>query len=125
MYNGMMTNQRQQIGRMGEQLAAKHLQENGLYIISMNVRTAYGELDIIAKDGETTVFVEVKTRSNLSYGQPETGMTAVKIGHLLNSVQAYLLEHEECSGDWRIDVVAIVKKTGVSPEIVWFKNALV
>lgn len=110
---------------MGEQMAGKYLQENSLQIIDMNVRTAYGEIDLIAKDGETTVFVEVKTRSNLTFGHPETGMTAVKIRHLLNSVQAYLLEHEDCSGDWRIDVVAIMKISGTSPEIVWFKNALV
>ncbi len=109
---------------MGEQLAAQYLQEKGLQIIEMNVRTPYGEVDLIAKDGESLVFVEVKTRTNNSFGHPETGVTAVKIKHLVDSAQAYLLEHEGYPADWRIDVVAIMKKSGANPEIVWFKNAL-
>jgi putative endonuclease len=96
-----------------------------LLIISTNHRTPYGEIDIIAREGTTLVFVEVKTRTSKSLGNPEGSVTMRKQQHILNSAQHYLSTLSQPCDDWRVDVVAITGKPG-NPriEIQVFKNAL-
>lgn len=130
---------RQSIGRWGEGVAARYLEENGYKILGQNVRTLYGEIDLVAVSGGSpdgielmdqvgskgeVVFVEVKTRSSSTYGYPEEAVTAPKKVHLLSSAQAYLLDHPELTGAWRIDVIAIRRQRGQSPEILHFENAV-
>lgn len=130
---------RQKIGSWGEDLAAAHLQKLGYAIIGRNVRTAYGEIDLIAQkdpssvcpagseqtNRKLTVFVEVKTRRSLRYGYPEQAVTSHKKAHLISSAEDYIQQHPEMSGDWRVDVIAILKrKDDVDPEIVVFENAI-
>ncbi len=121
-----MTTRRQAVGRWGENLAQAFLQERGYTILERNVRTPYGELDLVVRSGSTLAFVEVKARLSPAYGEPEAAVTAAKQAHLLQAAQAYLQLHPELEAlDWRIDVIAIRRdRTGGKPEVVWFENAI-
>ncbi|MDQ2796203.1 MAG: YraN family protein, partial [Actinomycetota bacterium] len=70
------------VGRFGEQVAAEHLTSAGLTILERNWRCRDGELDLIARDGSALVFVEVKTRSSLTFGTPAEGISRVKIARI-------------------------------------------
>ena len=114
---------RQIIGAWGEDLAAAYLIKNGLTILQRNFRTRQGEVDLIATDKSTLVFVEVKTRTNEDYGFPEESVTDEKLDHLQNAAEEYLAEHLEVK-DWRVDVIAIQGKPNESePQIEWFQDA--
>ena len=118
-------NQRQALGQWGEQFAGDYLLARGYTIVERNVRTAYGEIDLVARQGDTLVFVEVKTRSSRAFGYPEEAITAKKRDHLLRASQAYLQEHTQSPCDWRIDVIAIQRsKTEKIPELKHFENAI-
>ena len=120
-----MSSRRQALGQWGESLAAEHLADLGYEILARNVRTPYGEIDLLARQDDQLVFVEVKTRSNRAYGDPETSITEKKRAHLIAAAQAYLQTHPAPNTDWRIDVIAIRKRpAGQAPEIVHFENAI-
>jgi putative endonuclease len=121
-----MSESRQQvIGKWGESLAADFLSEKGYKILARNVRTEYGEIDLIVTRGDVLIFVEVKTRTSNEFGYPEDAITNKKKEHLLASAQAYLQNHSEFEGDWRIDVIAIWRKDRNAPQqIIHFENAL-
>ncbi len=121
-----MTTSAQRLGRWGERLAAAYLEQRGYAILACNARTPYGELDLVARQGEVTVFVEVKTRRSQSFGLPEAGVTPRKQAHLLSAAQSYLQTHPDLNGDWRVDVIAIRRlvSADAEPEIVHFENAL-
>lgn len=113
-----------QLGRWGEQLAEKFLQQQGYKILNRNFRTPYGEIDLIARKACVLVFVEVKTRSSNSFGNPEEAVTASKLTHIIESAESYLQEYPELEQDWQIDVIAIRKISGQHPEIVHFENVI-
>lgn len=120
-----MSAYRQGIGRWGEQLAQEYLVKLGYQVVACNLRTPYGEIDIIAREGNTLVFVEVKTRTTGDFGAPEASVTPQKQAHLLASAQLYLQEHLEIDGDWRVDVIAISgSPRQPNPEITHFENAI-
>ncbi len=116
---------RQSIGRWGENLAATYLEQRGLTLLDRNARTPYGELDLVLRQGDVVVFVEVKTRTSAAYGLPEEAVTPAKRAHLLDAAQHYLQNHPELDGDWRVDVIAIQGRPG-QPDlsIEWFENAV-
>jgi putative endonuclease len=120
-----MTNKRQSLGRWGEAAAAQFLASRGYAPLEKNVRTPYGEIDLVMQDGETLVFVEVKARTSRAYGAPETGITPQKAAHLIASAEHYLGEHEaHAQRDWRIDVVAVEQGAGGAARIAHFENAV-
>ena len=121
----MAKNWRQALGKWGEKKAALYLISEGLEILERNYRCEYGEIDLIAKDGETIVFVEVKTRSSSNYGLPEEAVDALKQEHIVASAENYLIENS-FKENWRVDVVSIIGqlKEQEAEELVWFKNAL-
>jgi len=113
-----MSSSRQSLGRWGESVAAKYLVSQGYKISGRNVRTPYGEIDIIALQPRisspgsldstaVTVFIEVKTRSSTSYGFPEEAINARKQAHMMAAAQSYMQENPGLGDDWRIDVIAI------------------
>ena len=121
-----MSNSRQNLGRWGENLAADYLSQQGYTIVARNARTPYGELDLVARQAQVTVFVEVKTRRSEKFGLPEAAITPQKQAHLLAAAQAYLQAVPELDGDWRVDVIAI-RRTAAAPggvEIIHFENAV-
>ena len=102
-----MPSARSRLGARGEDIATAYLEAQGLRIVARNVRTRYGELDIVAADGATLAFVEVRTRRGTSFGTPEESLTPRKRQRLAELASAYVQEHELAERDWRIDVVAI------------------
>ena len=99
--------QRQKLGRWGENLAADYLSANGYQVVARNWRTRHGEIDLIARVGETIAFVEVKTRRGREYGLPEEALTPAKAERLQKLAQAYLMDHNLHDVDWRIDLIAV------------------
>lgn len=95
-------------GDRGEQAAAKFLKRQGFRIVQRNYSTPWGEIDIVAVDGTTIVFVEVKTRSSLIAGRPEEAVTFDKQKKLTQMALAYLKKHKLLEHPARFDVVAIV-----------------
>lgn len=98
---------RRRLGQWGENLAATHVEAQGLTIIERNWRCRDGEIDLVARDGETVVFVEVKTRRGRDFGAPEEALTARKAQKLLHLGQLYIAAHDLEDTNWRIDLVAI------------------
>ena len=82
-----------------------------------------GEIDIVAKDGETLVFVEVKYRKNLEFGEPEYGITKNKINQVRKLAEAYLFDKNITDTDCRFDVVAILELEKGKPKIDYYRNA--
>jgi putative endonuclease len=116
---------RQRIGNWGEKVAKNFLVRKGLIPIAANLRTQYGEIDLIMKDGSTIVFIEVKTRTNMKYGLPEVSITRQKQSHIKKSAEFLMQEHPEWGDNWRIDVLAISgRPADPDPEIFWFENAV-
>jgi putative endonuclease len=116
---------RQGLGRTGERLAAEHLQARGYCILTRNFRCSYGEIDLIAEDGEDLVFVEVKTRRGTSYGLPEEAVTIRKQLKIMQVASFYLDAHACYERSWRIDVVAIqLSRSGVLEEIRLYQHAI-
>jgi putative endonuclease len=118
-------NEKQKLGKWGEAQASVYLQDKGLEILHLNERTRYGEIDLVALDGDEVVFVEVKTRSSNSFGAPEMSVNPRKQKHLIDSASAIIQNHPELADTWRIDVLSI----NGSPEmglkhIEWFQNAI-
>lgn len=117
--------EKQALGRWGESVAAEYLKNRGYEILARNVRTPYGELDLVTRKLGVMVFVEVKTRSGGAYGVPEEAVTAVKQAHLRDSAQHYLQCNPDLDGDWRIDVIAIQgRPDAAGTRIEWFENAV-
>lgn len=102
-----MVTYQKSIGNKGENIAARYLQDKGYQILDQNFITRYGELDIVAIESETIVFVEVKTRTSTAFGLPETSVTQEKIERIQNAGLLWLQAHPEMPDDWRIDVISI------------------
>lgn len=110
-------------GKWGETQAASFLEDEGVEIIGRNIRTAYGEIDLVGRLPGTCIFIEVKTRSSNDFGMPEDAVTKNKLIHIFQSAQAYLVDHPELGENWRIDVIAVQKyKNRSAPIITWFEN---
>ncbi len=103
-----MPDPRRALGAESERHAERYLRERGLQIVGRNVRTRFGELDIVARDGDELVFVEVKSRRAGSPGSPLDSMTHVKFQRLMRLAQEYLADRGGPEPPWRIDVVAVI-----------------
>ena len=79
-------------GRRGEEMACAYLRSQGYAIVERNWRSPFGELDIIARDGETLVFIEVKSRTSAGFGGPEAALTLQKRQRIVATARAYLSE---------------------------------
>jgi len=110
----MAQSSKQNLGGIGEKLAVNLLQKKGYRILEKNFRSKLGEIDIIALEEDTLVFVEVKTRWSKSFGLPEEAVTPRKIRSIIKTGQYYKLLHPELPEALRIDVVAVdlVKNNG-------------
>lgn len=99
---------RQSLGKLGEQIAVDYLKNQAYEIISKNFRTRYGEIDIIARDGRTLVFVEVKSRGSVKFGTPEESIVRDK-QNKLRLMSAYFLSKNKLQHEaHRIDAIGII-----------------
>lgn len=101
-----MNNRRSAID--GESGAVKLLEDKGLKIIERNYRTRAGEIDIVAKDGDTYVFVEVKARAGAEFGHPGEAVTPSKMYKIAGAAKQWLAEHGVRSRPCRFDVVTVL-----------------
>ena len=115
-----------QLGRRGEELAAAFLEQQGIDIIARNVRTPYGELDLVGRSSlEEIIFFEVKTRTGAGFGYPEEAVHRKKRIHLYQSALFYINEMTETGLDWRIDVIAVYQNPEMNkPDFHWIENAV-
>lgn len=114
----------QPTGRLGESLAAEFLVNQRYVILECNYRKPYGEVDIIARDGDTLVFVEVKTRKSSGFGSAFEAVDRRKQRHLSRIAQEYLQSHSMVGSPARFDVIAIQLDNDSQPvRIDHIKNA--
>ena len=103
-----MLNRQQRFGKESETVAAEHLARNGYTILERNYHTPYGEIDIIAKDGDALVFVEVKARRSDHFGSPKWAITPEKQRKISMVALSYLKAANQSHAKARFDVVAII-----------------
>lgn len=95
-------------GDRGEDAAARHLKGRGYRILERNWRWRQWELDLVCRDGDTVVFVEVKTRSARTMGTPADALTRAKQQRLVKAASRYLSEHDLWDSPCRFDLVGVV-----------------
>jgi putative endonuclease len=100
--------QRSAVGRYGEDVAARHLTEAGMQVLARNWRCDLGEVDVVARDGDTLVICEVKTRCGLDYGTPLEAVTVRKMARLRRLAARWLAESGQHPPEVRIDVVSVL-----------------
>ncbi|CAN5380418.1 YraN family protein [soil metagenome] len=96
-----------ELGMRGERIAERHLVARGMTLLERNWRCPQGEIDLVLRDGDETVFVEVKTRSSDAYGHPLEAITVAKLARLRRLAGAWTAAHDGV-GRIRIDAVAVV-----------------
>ena len=111
------------LGKMGESIATTFLKGAGFSIVERNFRCVCGELDIVARDGRTIVFVEVKCRKNAAYGPPQLAVTSFKQRQISKAALVWLSKRRLFDAEARFDVVAIVLRQHDLPEIEHIRNA--
>jgi putative endonuclease len=117
----MARDPRQSLGKLGEDLACRELARRGYAILARRYRTRMGELDIVARDGETLVFVEVKARATERCGAPAEAVTAGKRRTLALMAADYVARHRLHLRPCRFDVVAV--EVGPEPVVTVFPSA--
>jgi putative endonuclease len=116
---------RRETGLRGEQLAWDFLNKKGYQLVERNFRCPSGEVDIIARQGEMLVFVEVRTKKGRNFGSPEESITPTKMEHLRNTAMYYRQNHGSLPESWRIDVIAIeMNSRGQVDRIEQIENAI-
>lgn len=108
-------------GEKGENIAVKYLQKKKYKIIERNYRAKKSEIDIICKETETLVFVEVKARTSLKFGNPESFVTAKKAEKIIEGAEAYMIENG-WEGPIRFDIISVLIKDKTE-KISHFKDA--
>ena len=96
-----------ELGKIGEDLAEKHLRKIGYEILQRNWRFGHDELDIIARDGEWLVIVEEKTRTTNLFGEPEMEVKPSKMKTIVRTAEAYIFS-ADYKGETRFDVIGIL-----------------
>jgi len=117
-----MTQSRIELGKTGEDLACRELEQRGYAIIARRYRTARGEIDIVAQDGQTLVFVEVKAREGHEFGDGAEAVTPLKRRRITRLAEDYMTRNHIRECPCRFDVVSIHFDSG-APVIEVFPNA--
>ncbi len=99
------------LGQQGEDIAARYLEAHGYTVLDRNWRSGHKELDLIVTDGATLVFVEVKTRTTIEYGDPWSFVDEKKIRRTVNAADAYI-RYNRIDMDVRFDIVSISIEDG-------------
>jgi putative endonuclease len=116
---------RPRVGRVAEDLAAAHLQRLGLRIVERNWRRPGGELDIVAADGRTCVFVEVRSRTGTELGHPLETVGPAKRAQVIRAARLYLAEAPGPAAGYRFDVIGVTFDPAgqAAPELVHVAGA--
>lgn len=117
-----MTSRSIALGKRGEDLACRELERRGYAIVARRYRRRGGELDIVARDGPTLVFVEVKARNGRAFGGPAEAVTPVKRRRIVQMAMEYMARNHVVPCPCRFDVVSVALETG-DPVVSVFQNA--
>ncbi|MSQ40272.1 MAG: YraN family protein [Dehalococcoidia bacterium] len=112
------------MGARGEETAVAYLRQQGYGIVQRNYRCPEGEMDIVAREGDALVFVEVRTLQSGGLGTPEASVTPAKGRRLIAVAQRFLQEHPESPQEWRIDLIALRPSGGSGFHIEHLRNAV-
>lgn len=118
-----MTHERLDLGKLGEEQAAARLKKEGYRVLARNYRNTFGEIDIIAQDGKTLCFIEVRTRTKDWHGHPFESISAVKQRKIIRAARAYLAREDAEDTDARFDVVAVTPQENGGHAVEILKNA--
>ena len=118
-----MPHERRRFGDWGEEYARRFLERKGYSILESNYRSQYGEIDLVAQEGECLVFVEVKSRRTGAFGRPEESVTEAKQQKLVQAALDYMQVKGLEEDEWRIDVVGI-EAGGSRPRVRLVRNAV-
>jgi putative endonuclease len=117
-----MTMQRQVLGKQAEDIAAEELERRGYAVVARRYRTRHGEIDIVARDGETVVFVEVKAKESADFGSASHAVTARKRRRVISMAVDYLARNRLTTKPCRFDVVAI-DGVGADAVLTYYRGA--
>lgn len=112
------------VGNKGESIAEDYLKRKGYKIIRKNYRCRFGEVDIIARDNDTIVFIEVRTKQNDNFGSPQDSITPAKIEKISKTSLSFIQEKKLTGFSYRFDFIAITFPQG-KPNIEHIENAFV
>jgi putative endonuclease len=104
----MMAMDKNEIGALGERIAAQYLQQHHYKLVTTNFSTKAGEVDIIAEQGDTFVFIEVKTRQSTAYGQPAQAVTKAKQKRIIKASLAYIQKQQLTDTNMRFDIIEVL-----------------
>lgn len=105
-------NEKQKLGRYGEERAFQYLKDRGYVFLDRNWRCAHGEIDLVMRDGNRLVFIEVKTRNGNGFGHPFEAITPNKIVRMRKLVAEWCLNARISSANVRLDAVAVLVRDG-------------
>jgi putative endonuclease len=115
---------KKEIGKIGEEIASKHIIDRGYVVLERNYRTRYGELDIIAKENNYLVFIEVKARKGTEFGYPREAVDWYKQSRIKNIASLYIAKKKLHNSKIRFDVVEVVlDEKNRAKSVVIIKNA--
>ncbi len=109
-------------GAWAEDLACRHLLDQGLRLVTRNYRCRHGEIDLVMRDGPTIAFIEVRMRNRTDFGSGAESVDARKQVRVLSSAEHYLQRHATLLADCRFDVVSILQ-SGNTHRLEWIRNA--
>jgi putative endonuclease len=116
---------RQDTGRLGEHLAVEYLQKHGFTIIETNYHCRAGEIDIVARQGDCLVFIEVRAKTGTGFCTPEESVSSAKKRKIIAAANRYRFDHQDLPADWRIDFIAIeFDNKGKTKRLELIKNAI-
>ena len=110
-------------GRDGETAAEKYLEGKGYHFLARNFKRTHGEIDLIMEDGETLVFIEVKSRTNRRYGEPKEAVTPFKQQHIRYTAKAFAYSRHIEGRRIRFDVVEVMQMVDVTVKFHHIRNA--
>lgn len=118
-----MTQERLDLGKLGEEQAVARLKKEGYRVLARNYRNTFGEIDIIASDGKTLCFVEVRTRTKDWHGHPFESISPAKQKKIIRAARGYLARQDTEDVEARFDVVAVIPDEAGGFTVELIKNA--
>lgn len=117
-------NDKQNLGKLGEEIVAKYLKRNGYKIVEKNYKNKLGEIDLIVKKDNMLSFIEVKTRKNMNYGTPAEAVNYNKRKHIYRTAEYYIIGQNINKKDITFDVVEVYFHNEYNYRIIHIKRAI-
>lgn len=114
---------KQKIGKAGEDAAARHIQKSGMKVLARNYRAGKGEIDLVALDGETLVFIEVKTRTGTAYGTAGEAVGYRKQQMVIRTAQYFIAQRKLYDSAVRFDVAEVYSEQGNGYRVQYIRDA--